>query len=269
MNRLAYKFKGSGHEVPEEKRKYVVRRYTLLPAFEAWHVYMEKCFEPSMKGDAMVWKWDEYYKKAEEMLKGINATPDEANALQFLSKEHAFTGYFGLFLSAVYNKSKEKTIIFDGDRVCMLGYKLKKSKTLINTGSVDFNSGLKAEGIVVNLGKAGGGFCLASRGIAINLGEVREHFASRSSGIAINYGKADYSMAKAATGIVIAAKEPTNFEKTESAKVLREADIVRYPELGKFLDDLKEKVELAREKKTSLSLHRIKKSIEDILKRTA
>jgi len=118
MNSLAYKFKGSGHEVPEEKRKYEEPDSRLADAFKKWHM------KPL--------KYRHTYEDVSSLLKKIKPRIDEAHALVVANYDDSDPMSSGLFLSAVYNASTEKDIIFD---LCVpvskLGTHLAKDKRLV------------------------------------------------------------------------------------------------------------------------------------------
>jgi len=171
--RMGYKFTGSGHEVPEEKRKYD-HNVGLTGAFI-------RCLSNFEKGEL----------KAEPYIKDLETSIEEMHSILPAFQDHEnFFDAAGQFLSAVYNKVPDTQIVFDVKldiRLAAVGRKLAKNKTLINRAAVH-GVGDWAVGTIINEGSAEyAGF--GATGDVINLGNA-EQLGINASGKVINYGDA-------------------------------------------------------------------------------
>jgi len=171
---MGYKFKGSGHEVPEEKRKFD-QNGGLARVFLAYLDSFGKTkLEPSV------------------LIKDLEASVEEMHSILPAFQDHKrFCEATGLFISAVYNKVPDTQIVFDVKldvRLSEIGIKLAKNKTLINRATVN-DIGAHSEGTIINEGDVEYvGF--GNAGNIINLGTAG-HLGIYASGKVINYGKAD------------------------------------------------------------------------------
>ncbi len=92
------------------------------------------------------------YYEADRLLKGIQATPEEAHGLLFTRElSDVERGFAGSFISAVYNKSEAKDIFYNLEiKVSNLAYELPPDKVFINRGNGYGLSGTRAKGLVIN-----------------------------------------------------------------------------------------------------------------------
>lgn len=101
-------------------------------------------------------KYDRYcnlkaYSHAGKLLEGVKAGIGEVHGLLTRELSDAEKYAAGFFLSAFYNKSELKDIVYDLDvEVKNLAFKLPADKAFINTGQGHNSSGTWAQGIVVN-----------------------------------------------------------------------------------------------------------------------
>jgi len=251
---MGYKFKGSGHEVPDEKRKYDKPSSALRNAFEK--------FLEMQPND---------YKIARYLTRKLRIELPEAHFLLQDCPKRTKAGestHPGIFLSAIYNRHPEKYIVFDFNAEnppLKLGFKLSRDRVLINRGTVGSFLGLKADGLIINCGEARGLVGFDSKATVINYGSAGMGFGNENEGLSINCGKAD-SIYKV-TGTVLAVKNPDNYSDTVSkGKTLLEEQCAKMPELIEFLNTFKEKLD----KDHIAALNELgknpKKTIEDKIK---
>jgi len=180
---MGYKFKGSGHEVPEEKRKYEQPPQKLREAFEKWLGGLPDRDELDITQDVIG-------KLAISALSGLECSVNEANSLLIHFSGHERITDAGIFLSVVYAKAHEKEIVFDidiGKPIDSLGYRLPKDKILLLKAPTQ-RLGEKAKGVVVNMSNSEN---LESDGLTINYGKAIIH-SLYSDFPGINYGESDY-----------------------------------------------------------------------------
>jgi len=188
---MSYKFKGSGHEVPEEKRKYQKPSTYKEPSselkktFEKW---LESC-QHSTSG------FDAGYDQAKQVLNGIDAQVAEAHGLLIAYQKIKNIEKAGFFVSAIYNKAPDKEIVFDlslEKSIQGLGYELAEGKTLVNTSKRVASLGEKSSGHIINLGSVEDLAKDAVKGLYINEGEAT-YFATLDvkDGIYVNKGEAE------------------------------------------------------------------------------
>lgn len=95
------------------------------------------------------------YLHAGKLLEGMCVGADDAHGLLLtrdLSDVERYAA--GFFLSAVYNKSESKEIVYDLDvKVENLAFKLSADKAFINTGNGNDSIGTCAQGIIINYAK--------------------------------------------------------------------------------------------------------------------
>jgi len=252
LEQMAYKLEPAGHEEQPSKRKYVEPERKLATAFEAWLSWLTKELEPILNGEQLALNFEEWYKKAESMLGDSKPSPAEANLLPLFYEGHKWVEHAGIFISAVYNRSPDKLIIFDIELekgIRELGYKLSNNKTLINTAKLADDFGIEAEGAIINCGLAGIGFGARSSGVAINLGLTADYtFAYMASGIIINCGTVGFNFRPEwaqigwyATGTIITTQHlPINMLNAKDATVIQPINLEKMPTLSKYVKELKE-----------------------------
>ena len=269
---LARKFHPAGFEQPENSRKgYVKPRAELQYAFDRWVEELPtECFD---------WKDSEKrYKNACESIKPIGEISyREANSLLF-DFEPKIEGHreVGLFISACYNQSSERVIVFDLDahKIKYIGLGIGKGRILVNEGMTGKSFGVKcsgtiinnaytedffgdlSSGIIVNNGLAARWFAVNSSGLAVNNLETGDYFAHDSSGFAVNNGECGNSFASCSSGIAVnnggcgsefaffssglnmAVKEPKTGRWKENDRIIKPADLDEIPELKQYLEEL-------------------------------
>jgi len=147
----------------------------------------------------------------------------------------------------------------------------------LNYAKTENFSGLKSKGAMINLGTTGTNFAETASGLAINFCKAGMRFGKEASGIIINCGEADDGFGDEATGIVIALKNANGFGWVKDARlVLKEDDCKKVPELGNYLENLKDRFEQGRndykmalkvaEELGSKPAQKLKYDIEQILK---
>ncbi len=95
---------------------------------------------------------DDLYEFAGSLLEGSSVSVEEAHGL-LLKREMSDSDKWcaGFFLSAVYNKSVERDIVYDLEiKVSNLAYKLSEGSAFINKGNGYNYSGTQAEGTIIN-----------------------------------------------------------------------------------------------------------------------
>lgn len=178
LEQMAYKMQPAGHEEQQPKRKYTAPDKRLAEAFDKWKS------EPT--------KPLNYYKRALNYTKGIEASVEEAHALLYARQDDPKIYDSGIFISAIYNKSGAKEIIFDMDletNVNFLAYNLRKDKTFINcSDSVGLHCGKISKGTLINYGRLSlVGFGSNSTGKILNYGYAS--MMGSHSNFAINLGE--------------------------------------------------------------------------------
>jgi len=175
LETMAYKMQPAGHESPEAKRKYQRSDKKLEAAFlrflESWDVD-KGCDHP------------------ERMITDIDANIPEMHALLLAHQDHEKIAWAGGFVSAIYNKAPDETIIFDlklATPINSLGKSLRKNKTIINRSTVGDYFGSEAEGTVINEGIVKKDMGREATGPIINLGETDENLGIGSKGPILNY----------------------------------------------------------------------------------
>ena len=148
---LARRFKPAGFEQPEGSRKdYTKPRDELCDAFYRW---MRELPEALDHMSAYV-----QYGKARKLIEPLGEIPYmEANALLAGFKPKTkVESVAGIFISACYNKSSERVIIFDLDapEIKCIGYNLGENRVLVNNGEVGDYFGSGSQGIAINNKKA-------------------------------------------------------------------------------------------------------------------
>lgn len=239
---MTYKMEPAGHESVPNKRKYEKPESRLIEVFENWFRELPSAGKIL---DEVLEKRE--YDKAVEMTKEIRPTFADANALLLAYQDRPKIKSAGLFVSALYNRVKERELLFDLDLptpVNYLGFKLPKDKVLINKSKVGSwfgydasgpvinygqaqdhagcgskglvanygitvgSLGLDSSGLLLNLGKTSTGFGILSKGIAANFGTAAHFFGDEAHGILINAGRAEVFAPKMPQAIMIALENP-------------------------------------------------------------
>ena len=258
MRESIYHFKPVGHNTPDQKRNYPEPDPRLRKAFKEWFEEVEDInyFPPNL------------YNLALELIENLEPNISEAHSLLVAYQDHPKIYWAGYFLSAIYNRSPEKEIVFDLDLENPphgLGYRLPKGKRLVNRGKAGdwmgewasgvvlncgeagYGMGGGVSGIVLNYGKVGNGIGYGAPGVVINFGETGHDTGEGTSGLVINCGKANERMGEFAKGTILALKDPISFGDISKAKlVLRAEDCKKIPELGEYLENLRRTLEVGK-----------------------
>jgi len=219
---MGYKFKGSGFNAPEEKRKYEQPRKGASRAFEKW---MDLAIAPFV--NLPVGKLDdvqgELYDNALKIASKFEIGVDEGHALLLRFHDDPRIIRAGIFISAVYNQCPDRIIVHDLDLdLGSVGMYLK-DKILINTGKIGLFAGKHSHSAIINFGQADRSLGSYSTGPVINYGTC-ENLAGDSNKTAINYGKAGHffgmsaknaiNLGEAAAHLGHQSKAAINFGKT-------------------------------------------------------
>jgi len=247
MAELAYKFKGSGHDVPEEKRKYEEPDSRLAKIFET---VLDEGFEEKFASLMSKTHGGEYFNRHELELLGKficesvgreKFSADEAKALLLLYQDHENIEKAGEFITALYNNAKEKVIIHDvdiGKPIKRIGKGLAENKVLVNKAPIGNHFGSDAHGIIINYADEykfahPSSYGLEPGGIFLNYGKIMNNAGEHSDGLWINAGIAG-ALGEKSEGLVL------NFGKTnefgEEAKST--AILVNAGEADKFGNDI-------------------------------
>jgi len=293
---LAYKFKGSGHEVPEERRKYDKVDSKLAAEFEKW-LKKPKNEESISKSLA---------ERLTAIISGRDLPQEEVHALILKYQDHPNILETGTFLTFLYNQAKDDVIVFDVlEGIEYLGRDLQKGKCLVNLVKNSQGVGSHAEGDIINyagnvdtsvftIGNGDGvflnyadadelvnekGLCINAGNldkfgydngkIIVNLGRASElGLNSTSDSTLINAGEADL-LGDESNGRIIVITEPKKYGNVKDAKfVAKDCK----PELVKYFDSLRERVEAGRKDYNiavklvrSLSVEKMEKDLEEML----
>jgi len=249
---MGYRFKGSGFDAPEEKRKYEEPDKRLQEAFEKWL--------------SLGYKRDEYkYDAAIALTKKTKRDIGEAHSLLIRYPDKSEGA--GIFLSAIYNKAPERCIIYDLDLPnppMMLGYRLRKDKILVNKGTVESALGVHSQGVIINCGTAKSLAGINSDALVINYGDTYMGLGAKSKGIVINCGTTT-NISDA--NIVIAVKNPDQIANLN--KFLPEHICRKIPELIEYLEEIRKRTDTVAALKElgNNPKKTIEDRIKDILKR--
>jgi len=217
MSRLAYKFKGSGHEVPDEKRKFEKPDDKLAAALEEW----------------LRDGWASAYSPALKLIKPLKPSIADAHSLLIRYQDHTLFKQLGLFISAIYNQAPDEVIVYDlGIKASNIGYLLRKNKILINKSELSYGCGSNSKGTIINLGKMEGGIdgaCLKAHGTCINYGQIKGEFGRESSGSILNYGIVKQHVGVESTGFI------ANLGIAESAGQFSSGPILNFGTVEKHL----------------------------------
>jgi hypothetical protein len=177
---LSYGMRPRGHSAPV-KRSFEQKKDPFVGACLSWLDSAKPLFEEHRGRD---------YYSASKLVEGVSVEQIHGIAMDPELRSHPSYYAMGIVLSAVYNRSRRKKIVFDLDApMCYLGYRLPVDKILVNTGSAGMCFGEESFGVVVNNGEAGMFFGKKAYGIIVNNGTTGESFGSQSNGTAINNGK--------------------------------------------------------------------------------
>lgn len=269
---LNYNFRPAGHMAPPAQREYKEPNWILERIFEAWtnHLYR-------YNRNGKVLSHPDSYEHALELTKNIKPSVPEIHGFVLAHRHHRDIKDAGYFVSAIYNQSDEREIIWDFDiELNYLGYKLPADKLLINYGETGEHLGCEASGSVINYGKTGIRMGANLEGLVINCGEAGEEMGLFDQGQIINYGKAE-SMPEEAGDYIICIKDPesffgiTGFTDIVRELVLKEADCRQIPELIQYFDELKVLLDAGKNDYRALtaipSADKMKADIENILRR--
>jgi len=267
---LAYKFKGSGFELPEERRKYTEPDKRLSEEFEKW-LRKPKNDDSIKKGLA---------EKLKAIISDRELPQEEVHSLIVKYQDHPNILETGTFLTFLYNQAKNDVIIFDVlDGIESLGRNLQKGKCLVNLMKNAQGFGNNAEGDIINyannvdtsvfsIGHGDGVFLNYADvdeltndcGLCINAGNV-EKFGYDNGRIIINFGRTselglnstgESTLINAgetdllgdnSNGRIIVIKEPGKYGNVRDAKfVAKDCK----PKLVKYFDNLRAQVESVR-----------------------
>jgi len=205
MSEPVYKMQPAGHEAPAPRRKYPEPDSKLAEAFENWLKTVKDKRHTGGRYETIDEIRDKYI-EARNAVRGLDCTIDEAHALLFKHRDNSRISFAGLFLSAVYNLSKDKEIVLESiiPEIEEIGYKLTADKTLVvypqsscagyhSAGNLILYGDSKyaahdARGAaVINYGKAYKP-CDVSDVLFVNLGEINYDIRYIRKGVALNYG---------------------------------------------------------------------------------
>jgi len=243
---MTYKMQPAGHEEPAPKRKYPEPDKRL-----------KRWFEKQLNAKAFAVK--DQYLDAVKSAKGLDISVAEANALLIKYESNPRIHYFGgIILSALYNRSNEKVMIYDLDIPLQhFGYELPNDRILVNKGRVGKYFGQKSKGIILNYGLTEWDVATDSHGLFLNYGTSGLGFG-KTFGVAINFGNIEELSIFSAHGYAIDYGTHTDKQKKradvnyESLKghERRNLEIERImvhddgvPEVRNYLQDLKQKLE--------------------------
>jgi len=180
LEAMAYKMQPAGHEEPQKRRKYEKTEAAPIQAFVKWLDAVPRMDEN-----------EEFeYKRAQTLLTKKSYSIEDVNALLLNSQGHPNFEKSGLFISAMLNKLKEKTIIFDlslDTKIEYLGYRLSKDRILISKVPTGSSFGSDTEGVVINESETGFFMCHLAEGLGINYGKAGLNLGDSSKNI-LNYG---------------------------------------------------------------------------------
>jgi len=257
----AYKMQPAGHDAPAHRRTYAEPDGKLKNAFEGFLSFAEKTNYPI--DDLTIWDdraRDNLYECAQRLLEGLRVTPEEAHGLLLTRKLNGMEyKYVGYFLSAIYNKSDAKEIVYDLDfKICNLAYRLSQERTFINRSGGYHNSGANAQGIIINYLEnrnlqsifAGSG----ARGQIITYGadadafyyddEDNYHSIMASFDVSV-VEKVNFSLDRSNI-LIQESLHITNPPYSNSTLVIVKEEINKIPELRQYIDDLQGKFEQGR-----------------------
>lgn len=181
LEAMAYKMQPAGHDKPAPKRKFErdSRLDRLVAQFELWQKCYPTIINPDYEHRGLLHIW------AKEAIKGLNPSIEEAHALLLRIQDTSRFPHTGLFISAIYNTSPEKEIVFDFDMPDLdhLGFWLQKDKIFINKGVLP-SLGEKAEGTIINYNTIKN----TTYGNVVNYGKI-EKCGTSSEGLTVNLGK--------------------------------------------------------------------------------
>jgi len=281
MSNLTYKFKGAGHEEPEGKRKYEKPNRRLAAIFEEWLKAAEMDMLDRDENSREPPTATSYIR---DKLAGCPCTVAEAHGLLIKYQDHPKIKEAGTFLTLIYNRAKDKVIIFDvdiGARINSLGHELAKGKCLVNKSNVGEHFGSCSEGLIINYGEAGDYCGDSTEGPFLNYAKCRDVAARAAEELWINAGetmsfgyeanaplinfnrastfgvqaKSEATLINAghckllgdfAEARIIAIVNPHSYKDTSSKFKLTEADCNKIPRLVKYFGNLKQKIEEGR-----------------------
>jgi len=179
---MGYRFKGSGFNAPEEKRKYEQKRES-LQAFADW-LGRVKNTDDFLNENKNV---EQLYKSAEILLVNNKITVDEVHGLIIILEDNQNIEASGLFASAVYNNAPDEEIVFDLQVPLFgLGYRLNEGKVLVNKAHVTGCFGQLAKGQLINLGESEYLPGWQTGNVLINYGELSSPL-SNGKGLYLDY----------------------------------------------------------------------------------
>lgn len=214
-----------------------------------------------------------FYQLAEEALTDLKPREDKVNSLLNFYEEgkSPIESLAGYFLTAAYNKSDERNLVYRTGtdlELRFIGRKLNSGKSLI-LESDTASAGGYSEGTVINLATVKENFSFNNRGLAINLSQIEDDFALMNRKVAINLG---YIFKPPTTGIFLNFGEfylaPDDFDpysifitKKEIDKsiqlnqegnpnVFTSKDVEQDPDLRKYLEEIEQGLQGTRDQMT-------------------
>jgi len=272
---MSYKFKGSGFDAPEEKKKYEQPDLKLSTKFEK---LLENMIEIEKKH-----RMDSDEKKAEahietdrliqRFIKENKIGLPEGHGIILKYQDNKRQDCITYFLSRLHNQCDDKAIIYDLDTdIELVGADLPAGKCLVNKSNAQY-IGEASKGNIINYAEAEdvGNY---SSGIVINAGKAR-FFGSGSKGLLINFGDAEMfavtdsdsscKMINAGTTsdsiYLVKTEKIIDYTRLSNAVIMQlpgpvvvdkktklciKTQIVTNPEFNKFIEDLRQKVEAGR-----------------------
>jgi hypothetical protein len=229
--------KSVGLREPLVERPAVKKENPLLNSLKE---YLQMDFEETDVEDDYNW--------SENLLKGLeNLLVADAHAAVIALQDDNNIWNAGLWLSAVYNRSPDKLIVYDlqlpEDKTpAYLGYRLNEDKVLVNSRNAGDWMGYYASGVVINNGNAGNWMGYYASGVVINNSNAKLGMGEYASGVVINNSNAKLGMGEYASGTLICLKDPKGYSRnlSEARLVLREQQCSQNPALIQYLIELRD-----------------------------
>jgi len=284
LETMAYKMQPAGHEEPPKRRKYEKPPSKLRKAFESWFTFetpydemrdrdFKQYYELALKlTENLEIRLDD----AHALLISYQDHPNITSAGLFVSaiynkiadEEIVFDLPLDVHINNLgYKLAEGKLLISKADTGNALGR--ASLAPVINYGQSGFQMGHSSKAPVINFGicmnRMGDyaknsivnlGVCRYESGnfryseLAINFGTCGPQFGWESKKLIINCGKAEYTFAPGMVeGLIIAIEDPESFASfayKNASKLLKAEDCMKIPELVKYVQDLKERLEKGR-----------------------
>jgi len=182
---MTYKMRPAGHEEPAPKRKYSKPDKRL---HDAYVKFVRKFDDPSPIIVLTDTRYNEIYDEACRLVRDLKPTIDEICSLILSNIDDPALPQSGLFISALYNKAKEKEFVYALDiPIHSMAAKLPKNKVFVNRGNLGHHAARDSEGTFINLGTTRSYMGRANQGIILNYGTTDFHSAMDSQGLIFHF----------------------------------------------------------------------------------